>query len=84
MPRFILGAFAFALFIYAVTDWFQTINPKYLSKAVWFLVIVFVPIFGPLLWIIFGRTRGGGGGWGDDDYLGPEDDPVFWKKRELV
>ena len=84
MPRFILGAFAFALLVYAITDWAQTLNPKYLSKAVWFLVIVFVPLFGPMMWIIFGRTRGGGGGWDDDDVLGPEDDPAFWKKRERV
>lgn len=83
MPKFITGALAFALFVYAITDWAQTLKPKHLSKAVWLIIIVALPLIGPILWILFGRKRGGGGGW-DDDFVGPEDDPVFWKDRERV
>jgi len=32
-----------------------------------------------VLWLIFGRVNGGGGGRGDDEPTGPDDDPSFLK-----
>jgi hypothetical protein len=44
---------------------------------VWLAIIVLIPVIGPLLWILFGRTNGRGWGRGDDDVFAPDDDPSF-------
>jgi hypothetical protein len=36
-----------------------------------------LPVVGPLLWLLFGRTNGRGWGRDDDDVFAPDDDPSF-------
>jgi hypothetical protein len=79
MPRFVLTFIALGLSIYALIDCLQTPSPRNLPKSAWLLVIVCLPIVGPVLWLIFGRVNGGGGGRGDDEPTGPDDDPSFLK-----
>jgi hypothetical protein len=69
MPRFVLTVLVIGLSVYALADCLQTPNPKALPKLVWVAIIVLLPVIGPLLWILFGRTNGRGWGrGGDDDY----------------
>jgi hypothetical protein len=76
MPRFVLIVLTIGLSVYALVDCLQTPNPKALPKLVWIAIIVLVPVVGPLLWLLFGRTNGRG--WGrDDDVFAPDDDPSF-------
>jgi hypothetical protein len=76
MPRFVLIVLTIGLSVYALVDCLQTPNPKALPKLVWVAIIVLVPVIGPLLWLLFGRTNGRG--WGrDDDVFAPDDDPSF-------
>ena len=72
VPRVYLSIAAIALFIYAFTDCVQASRTNYLTKSVWLVVITFVPVFGPIAWLLFGR--GNGGGWWDSD--APVPDPV--------
>jgi drug/metabolite transporter (DMT)-like permease len=77
MPRFVLIVLTIGLSVYALADCLQTPNPKALPKLVWIAIIVLIPVIGPLLWILFGRTNGRGWGRGDDDVFAPDDDPSF-------
>ena len=47
-----------------------------LSRGVWVLLVIVLPVLGGVLWFVLGRapaTRPGGG----SGYRGPEDDPDF-------
>jgi hypothetical protein len=79
MPRFVLTLIVVGLSIYALIDCLQTPTPRNLPKSAWLLVIILVPVIGPVLWLIFGRVSGGGWGRGDDEPTGPDDDPSFLK-----
>jgi hypothetical protein len=79
MPRFVSIVIAIGLSVYAFADCLQTPNPKALPKAVWLAIIVLLPVIGPTLWILFGRTNGRGWGRDDDSVLGPDDDPSFMR-----
>lgn len=79
MPRFVSLVIVIGLSVYAFADCLQTPNPKALPKAVWLAIILFLPVIGPLLWILFGRTNGRGWGRDDDDVRGPDDDPSFMR-----
>lgn len=50
-----------------------------LPKPLWFLVIVLVPIVGPVLWFVAGRPRSGTAraGQASPSDPSPDDDPVF-------
>jgi hypothetical protein len=80
MGKVFLAVMALGLLIYAFTDCVQTDNPAYLRKAIWLLVIVLVPIIGPLLWMTFGKR----GGWWDDgdEPQDPIGDPATWRDFE--
>ena len=77
MPRFVLYVLIVGLSVYALVDFLQTPNPKALPKIIWILIIVGLPILGPALWLLFGRSNGRGWGRGDDDVFAPDDDPSF-------
>ena len=77
MPRFVLYVLVIGLSVYALVDCLQTPNPKALPKLVWVAIILFLPVVGPVLWLLFGRSNGRGWGRGDDDVLAPDDDPSF-------
>ena len=79
MPRFVTIVLVIALSVYALVDCLQTPNPKALPRALWLAIILFLPVIGPLLWILFGRANGRGWGRDDDDVLGPDDDPSFMR-----
>ncbi len=73
--------------IYAFIDCLQTNGRllRVLPKAVWLLVVL-VPVLGPMLWFIAGRTDARGGqpvgrrGGRPPGPLGPDDDPDFLRK----
>ena len=65
------------LSVYALVDCLQTPNPKALPKIIWILIIVSLPILGPALCLLFGRSNGRGWGRDDDDVFAPDDDPSF-------
>ena len=77
MPRFVLYVLIVGLSVYALVDCLQTPNPKALPKIIWILIIVSLPILGPALWLLFGRSNGRGWGRDDDDVFAPDDDPRF-------
>ena len=77
MPRFVMTVLVIALSVYALVDCLQTPKPKALPKIVWIAIILFLPVVGPVLWLLFGRSGGRGWGRGDDDVLAPDDDPSF-------
>ena len=77
MPRFVLYVLIVGLSVYALVDCLQTPNPKALPKIIWILIIVGLPILGPALWLLFGRSNGRGWGRGDDDVFAPDDNPSF-------
>ena len=77
MPRFVLYVLIVGLSVYALVDCLQTPNPKALPKIIWILIILSLPILGPALWLLFGRSNGRGWGRGDDDVFAPDDDPSF-------
>jgi hypothetical protein len=79
MPRFALTLIALGLSLYALIDCLQTPSPRNLSKGMWLLVIICLPVIGPVLWLIYGRINGGGWGREDDEPTGPDDDPSFLK-----
>ena len=79
MPRVLLYLIIIGLTIYALIDCGQTPTPRYLSKPMWFVIIVALPILGPLLWLVFGRVTGGGWGRWDEAPVGPDDDPSFMR-----
>lgn len=82
-----------ALLIAAVADCLGgERSPRRLSRGVWVLIIVFLPIAGALLWFWLGRSKpegpsgpgkpGGGGGVGGGPKrpkgpVAPDDDPDF-------
>lgn len=80
----LVGLLTFALFIYSVIDVIATDEAlmRNLPKLVWLLVVIFVPIVGPLSWLLLGRPERAGYRPGDTNYrgsrpLGPDDSPQF-------
>ena len=65
-----------ALFIYAFTDCVQATRTAYVTKVVWLAIITFVPVIGPILWLLFGK---GGGWWDNDETFDPVPDPTTWR-----
>ncbi|HET7397275.1 MAG TPA: PLDc N-terminal domain-containing protein [Intrasporangium sp.] len=85
----LLAAVVFAT-IYAFVDCIQTDRRlvRVLAKPAWLLVVL-VPVVGPLLWLVSGRTDARGGGpprrpGGPPDRptgpRGPDDDPDFLRR----
>lgn len=86
MARVLLGvAIAFAS-IYAFVDCVQTDRRlvRVLAKPLWLLVVL-VPVLGPLFWLVAGRTDASGGRppkrpSAPPGPKGPDDDPEFLRK----
>lgn len=56
-----------ALYVYTFIDLAtsRSADVRVLPRPVWLLVIIVIPVVGPILWLVFGRpvtARGGGGG----------------------
>ncbi|SJN25858.1 Membrane protein [Microbacterium esteraromaticum] len=77
MARFlIVGAFLAAVFwIYSVVDCAAqpTTRHRGVSKTVWVLIVVLLPVIGGILWFLLGRRRAGES---NSQYVsGPDDRP---------
>ena len=94
MLRYVPALLSFALTVYCVIDAFQTDQAEIrtLPKVAWVLLVVLVPVLGPVAWLLLGRPtrrstsrgpqRHRGDRWreqGDRRPRGPDDDPDFLK-----
>jgi|GEM_PF-638161 len=63
MVRFLVlfAVVSVVLTVYAVIDCAMTDarRSRALAKPAWLLVVIVVPVVGPLLWLVFGKIRGG-------------------------
>ncbi len=99
MARFVLVLAVLTLYIYAFLDLARADSRevRLLPKWTWTLVMVFVLIIGPVLWLTLGRPAvqyppsggGGGGGKGPGGRgpgprgpVAPDDDPEFLKQLD--
>lgn len=53
----ILGLIAVALWVYAIYDIVKGTFQGSIEKAIWLIVVIFFPILGAILYLIFGRSR---------------------------
>ena len=93
MLRYVPALLSFALTVYCVIDAFQTdeADMRTLPKVAWILLVVLLPVLGPVSWLLLGRpTRHSMASrppqrWVDQRRqqdrrpLGPDDDPDFLK-----
>jgi hypothetical protein len=80
MVRFAAVFLAVALMVYGLVDCGQTRahRTRYMPKAVWLVLIVILPIVGPLAWLLFGKNRETG--TTAPRRRAPDEDPDFlWK-----
>lgn len=82
MGRVLLVFVVVVLLLFAFYDLIATPKQqvRFLPKPGW-LVVILLPVIGPLLWLFFGAKRGGGrpprGGPGRGPARGPDDDPDY-------
>ena len=93
MLRYVPGLLSIALTVYCVIDAFQTdeADMRNLPKVAWVMIVVLLPVVGPVAWLLGGRPRRGtppsrgeqrgptGGRDPDRRPRGPDDDPDFLK-----
>jgi hypothetical protein len=73
----VLGAVVlaiFSLFEIAQTPRGQARN---MPRVLWVVLVVVIPVFGPLGWLLAGRPAASGPSPGRRQSLGPDDDPDF-------
>ena len=73
--------------IYALADCVQTDDAKIrgVPKWAWILLIVLLPLAGPITWLIVGKDRTGGARDGRprrDGPLAPDEDPEFLRRLD--
>lgn len=87
MLRLVLTLVGVGLTVYAAIDCLRTppAEVRALPKGVWFVLILLLPVAGPLAWILAGREgpSGGAGGKAAPPVLAPDDDPDFLFQLEL-
>ncbi|EWS99910.1 membrane protein [Intrasporangium oryzae NRRL B-24470] len=86
MPRIVLIGLVVFASIYAFVDCVQTNRRivRILPKPVWLLVVL-VPVLGPIVWLVAGRTDARGGRPPQAPRRppgprGPDDDPEFLRR----
>ena len=59
MGKFLLAAVAITLMIYSLFDLIATSRNdiRGLPKPLWFVVVLLVPVIGPLAWLLWGHRR---------------------------
>lgn len=81
MPRFLIPAIIVlvALTLYCLFELLLTSKHQVRSmpKAVWFLVVLLLPLVGPLLWLILGRARSSSAARAEPRMSAPDDDEEF-------
>ena len=97
MGKFLLAVAVLALYIYAMLDVMRapSAEVRVLPKWLWVIVVLFVFLLGPAMWLLIGRPRaefppsggdGGGGsggrGPGPRGPIAPDDDPEFLKRLD--
>lgn len=93
----ILPVFAvIVLYVYVLVELgrSRSADVRALPKWLWLIVVLVIPLVGPVLWLVFGRPRaelppsGGDGGGsigrrpGPSGPVAPDDDPEFLKRLE--
>jgi len=76
----VIGAVGVVAFtIYALVDLFMTQAPRVRAfpKPIWIIVIVALPIIGPLLWLFVGKAKNRRYKPGSGSGRAPDDDPSF-------
>jgi hypothetical protein len=70
--------------IYALVDLFMTHTPRVRAfpKPIWIIVIVALPVFGPLLWLFVGKAKNGGKKNNSGGNRAPDDDPSFFRSLD--
>jgi hypothetical protein len=69
-----------ALTVFAIVDAVMTPKQQLPGKGWWVVVIVLLPVVGPLAWLTVGRRArraSGGGSSGPTPPVAPDDDPDF-------
>ncbi len=73
-----------AIYIYCIIDVLRTPrdDARTLPKWVWLILVIFVPLIGSLLWLVFGRVWRRPGSWRARRRgpTAPDDDPNFLKQ----
>jgi H+/Cl- antiporter ClcA len=85
MARVILVLAVIGVTIYAAIDCLRSedVEIRGLPKPLWLLVVVALPPFGGLLWILLGRQPApGSGGSGRSQTVAPDDDPDFLRSLD--
>lgn len=80
MVRVLIYALPIILGVWAIVDCAQTpaAAVRGIPRALWVVVIAFMPIAGPLLWLTVGRNRGRGSARpAPRRPIAPDDDPDF-------
>jgi hypothetical protein len=96
--RFLPALIEITLLIYCLIDAIQTpeAEMRNLPKLVWILLILLIPLVGPIVWLVAGRPQRGAArelpwpsthpaGSPDDErprVLGPDDDPDFLREMK--
>jgi hypothetical protein len=70
--------------IYALVDLFMTHTPRVRAfpKPIWIIVIVALPVFGPLLWLFVGKAKNSGKKNNSGGNRAPDDDPSFFRSLD--
>lgn len=82
MGKALLALVVVVLLVYALFDVYAAPKDRvqFLPKYAWFVVVVLLPIIGPLLWLFFGQARtkpSGPSRWRPPQPRGPDDDPDY-------
>jgi len=72
----VLGGVILAFTIFSLIDLAMTEKNRVraLNKPLWVLLILVLPAIGGILWLVLGKTRGGGA---PAKSMAPDDDPTF-------
>lgn len=94
MAKLLVYALPFIVSIYALIDCIQTPTDEVqsLPKPAWVALIVFLPLAGPVAWLVAGRSKGTSRGAVRDRLLpgtptrgkpvAPDDDPDFLRRLD--
>lgn len=82
--RYLGALLVLGLTVYALIDCLRTdqAQVRSLPKALWLAVVFFVPLVGPVAWVVAGRERGGPPRPAPAGPVAPDDDPTFLRRLD--